>query len=459
MADLLSVLSGAQTSLAAQRAVQATAGHNIENASTPGYARQRANLEAVAPGDSVRGLFIGNGATVTSITQSRDRFVEAQVPRALAAAASSTAESDALGAIHALDPGAAGGLGDALAAFYSGLRAVAQSPSNPSLRTAAIGAASGLAASFTRTRGALEDARSGIDASLAGVVSEANGEAAAVADLNGRIRVAGAGGAAPNDLLDLRQQHVDRLAELTGATPIATSDGDVNLALAGGAALVSGSTAGTLSLLPQQGGHPSLQLAPPGGGGPAALATAPGGQAGGLLAARDVTLASAVTGLDDLANDLATAVNDAHASGVDAQGAQGGPFFTVGATGGAAATITVAVDAAHLATGTLAGSPYSNNVQALVATEDAALGASGQDAAATLSTITAGFGASASRAEATAAQDGALKDHLSSLRDSVSGVSIDEEMIQMQQAQRSYEAITQVIQVADSMMDTLMKLR
>ncbi|MFL5273975.1 MAG: FlgK family flagellar hook-associated protein, partial [Anaeromyxobacteraceae bacterium] len=286
MADLLSVLSSAQTSLAAQRAVQATASHNIENANTPGYARQRATLEAVAPGDLARGLSIGNGATVTGIQQSRDRFLEAQIPRALGATASATAESDALGAIHALDPGAAGGLGDALAAFYSGLRAVAQSPADPSLRAAAVGSAKGLAAAFVRTRSALDDARTGLDASLAGVASEANGEAAAVAELNGRIRVAGAGGAAPNDLLDLRQRHVDRLAELTGATAIPTSDGDLNVALPGGAPLVAGTSAGALSLAPAVDGHPSLALAPAGGGAPGALTSAPGGSAGGLLGAR-----------------------------------------------------------------------------------------------------------------------------------------------------------------------------
>jgi flagellar hook-associated protein 1 FlgK len=56
-------------------------------------------------------------------------------------------------------------------------------------------------------------------------------------------------------------------------------------------------------------------------------------------------------------------------------------------------------------------------------------------------------------------QDGAIRDHLATLRESASGVSIDEELIRMQQAQRGYEAITRVIQVADSMMETLLKLR
>jgi flagellar hook-associated protein 1 FlgK len=462
MADLLSVLSGAQSSLAAQRALQATASHNIENANTPGYARQRAEIVTVAPGETVRGSYVGGGAMVGAITQARDRFLEAQVPQALGAAASSTAESDALSAVHALDPGAAGGLGSALGAFYSGLRAMAQDPTNPSLRAAALGAAQALARSFQGTRGALEDARFGLDQQIAGAAAEATTEAAAVADLNGQIRAARVGGAVPNDLLDLRQTHLDKLAELTGASFVATSDGDVNVALAGGAALVSGTSAGALSAAadPANGGHLALQLTPPGGRA-SALGVAPGGQLGGALAARDGAIGSAVSSLDGLAANLAGQLNQAHQSGTTPGGAAGGPLFTVSGASGAAASIAVAIsDPSQLATVSAPAGAFSNNAQALVATEDALLGGPpGATAEATLSAITSGFGASAERAKSMSDQDAALRDHLSTLRDSVSGVSIDDEMIQMQQAQRGYEAITKVIQVADAMMDTLMKLR
>ncbi|MFL5274559.1 MAG: flagellar basal body rod C-terminal domain-containing protein, partial [Anaeromyxobacteraceae bacterium] len=169
--------------------------------------------------------------------------------------------------------------------------------------------------------------------------------------------------------------------------------------------------------------------------------------------------ARAVAGLDGFAADLAAKVNEAHAAGVAPDGSTGEPLFVVDPNGRTAATIAVTLEASHLATGAPGGSPYANNAQALVATEADTLDASGATAAATLSAITAEFGASAARAEAHAGQETALRDHLSALREAASGVSIDEEMIQMQQAQRSYEAITKVIQVADSMLDTLMKLR
>ena len=69
-----------------------------------------------------------------------------------------------------------------------------------------------------------------------------------MADLNGQVRTARAiGNAEPNDLLDARQKAVDRLAELTGVAPVATSEGDVSLFLPGGSALVSGLEASSFS--------------------------------------------------------------------------------------------------------------------------------------------------------------------------------------------------------------------
>lgn len=463
MSDLLSVLANAGSSLAAQQALQATAGHNVENANTPGFARQRVSIAAVQPAESVNGQYIGRGATVQAITQARDRFLEAQIPVALGQAASSAAEADALSSVHALDPTAPGSLGDALSSFYASLQALTRDPGNTSLRTAALGSATGLAASFQRTRGALESTRTGIDQQVSGLVSQVNAEAAQVAELNVQIRIASAGGGSPNDLLDARQQHLDTLAQLVGATPVPTSGSDVQVMLAGGVALVSGDRAGTLSTSTRTDGHLGLAIALPGSAGAQPLATSLGGQMGGALAARDGALAEAVSGLDHLAYDVAGAVNAVHAASYGVDGSTGLDLFQVGTSlDGAAAVIAVnaAVGVKQLATAGAAAAPGdAAGALALVATQDAALASSGTTLQATLSSMTSAFGTAASRAQAFSENDAALRDHLTNLRESASGVSVDDELIAMQAAQRGYQAITQVIQVADSMLDTLLKLR
>ena len=467
MSDLLSILSGAATSLSAQRALTATASHNIDNANTPGYARQTASLEALMPAEQVNGAFIGRGATLTTVTQSRDRFLEAQVPRAMGDAAQSTALSDALQAFHGLDPEASGGLGAAISGFYSSLRAAAQNPSQSGLRATLLGAAQALAQAFHRTSSDLASSRSALDAQITGLTSEIDDEAQAVATLNAQVRQARASGAEPNDLLDLRQQHLDRLAALAGATTVPTSDGDVNVTLPGGAALVAGFQAASLSAAPDldQGGHVSvvMKLAD-GTAGPTLSEKTIGGSMGGALAARDGALATAAGQVDDLASHLAGVLNDVHALGYGLDGSSGLPLFSFDPTAGAAASIAVALtDPSQLALASADGVPGdASNAEALIGTESAALDPSDlarKDVQATLSQIVSQFGSAAESAQALADQDSAVRDHLSSLRASYSGVSIDEEMIAMQQAQRAYEAITKVIQTADEMMKTLLAIR
>jgi flagellar hook-associated protein 1 len=464
MADLLSILSAASTSLAAQRALAATAGHNIANASNAGYARQRAELEALAPTEQVGGIWLGSGAGLGAVTQARDRFLEAQVPQTLSSAGYSAAESDALRAFHALDPQATGGLGDAIAGFYSGLRALAQNPSDPGLRTSFLGQSQVLAQTFNRSAASVDAARSGLDVGAQGLVDAVNAEAAAVAELNGQIQRARGAGGQPNDLLDLRQAHLDKLAELTGGTPVSTSGGAVDVVIAGGGALVSGMHAGALVTQADgsDGGHLQVRLRPPDGSSPQAVPANLGGTLGGTLAARDGALKRAGQDVDQLAFDLAGQLNAAHQAGFGLDGVGGRPLFTsaAGATGAAAALKVAIGSTAQLATSSsAAGLPGDGGaVQAMLATERAPLSGNA-DVQTSLSTIISSFGGSSATASAFAGQDAALKDQLVAMRQSYSGVSIDEEMIAMQNAQRGYEAITKVMKTVDEMLQTLMSLK
>jgi len=466
MADLLSILSGAATSLAAQRGLTATAGHNIDNANTPGYSRQTANLEAMLPAEQVGGAYIGRGATLGTVTQARDRFLESQVPAALGNAAFSTAQSDALQAFHGLDPNAAGGLGDAISGFYSALSALAQNPNDSGLRSTLLGAARSMAQTFNRTSQGLEAARSGLDAQASALTGEVNSEAAAVAGLNSDIRRARGNGAEPNDLLDLRQKHLDKLAELTGASFVPTSEGDVNVTLPGGLTLVAADRAGSLTAVPDgtNGGHLKLMVQLPDGSPPTALGNSGvGGTLGGTLDARDVTLRSTGQDIDHLAADLAQAVNTQHALGFQRNGNPGQAVFDVGAswTGAAGRMLLLLTsgDQLALAASAAGASGDAGNANALVATSQAPLATSKKAPADAVADVVSRFGSASATSKAFADQDAGMKDNLTAMRESVSGVSIDEEMIALQRAQRGYEAIAKVIQTADEMLQTLLTIK
>src|SRR5450432_807277 len=468
MADLLALLVQSGNSLGVHSAAVATAGNNVANANTPGYSRQIANLVS-NPATMVMGNnAVGTGVGLQSITQARDQFIERQIPNALGAQAASESESSSLQSISALDADLAGGLTSTLGAFYSSMRALAQNPGDAALRQAAVGSSDQLARSFNDTVSSIDLARTGIDAEIQGDVSTINAAASQLSDLNKQIQQSKSASGQPNDLLDKRQNAVDTLARLTGGTPYTNGNGDISLALPGGIALVTDSGAGHLSTVVDaaNNGHLSLQLTRADGSGPVALpVTAIGGEVGGYLAARDGAMKTAITSLDQFAFGLATSLNTVHAAGYAPDGTTGRSLFTIPATDtGAASQMTVnpsiLADPRLLAAATTlpATTGDNRNILAMIATESHPL-ASGSDPISSLQLIVTGFGNSAEQAKAMADHNGAIATHLTQLRDSTSGVSIDEEMINLTKAQKAYEAVAKVISTANEMLDTLMTLK
>lgn len=461
--SLLALLQQGAQSLQAHTASSSTASHNLSNSNTVGYSRQRAELAAVTPAERYGSSYLGQGAVLMAVSQARDRFLEAQMPGAISQEMRSGTESQTLQSVTALDLDSS--VAPALSNFYQGLRALAQNPGSANYREAAVAGANQLALSFNRASASIEGARSAIDSKIEGNLTEINESAAQVARLNGEIRAARATGGEPNDLLDARLKLGDRLAEMTGATPIANSAGDLNLVLTDGTPLVTANEASRLSVLPDatNRGHFQLYLQRPDGSPPSALTTTPGGELGGLLDARDGALKTSSDQLDQLAFDLSGAINTVSQAGVALDGSTGRDLFTgiTGVTGAASAmTLNGAIkaDASLFPAGTTSAPGDAGAVQAMIRTEDQAMGGS-NSAAGALARITAQFGAATQRAETMHEGDQAMLAHLDSMRQSASGVSVDEELVNMQKAQRAYEAVTRVIKTADSMLETLMSLK
>lgn len=461
--SLLALLQQSAMSLQAQQSASSTASHNLANANTVGFSRQRAELAAITPAERVAGAFLGRGAMLSAVTQARDRFIEAQIPGSLGREAKSGAEAQTLQSVTALD--LENGLAPAVSNFYTQLRALAQNPSSLNYRAGAVGAANQLAITFNRTSTAIEAARTGVDSSIEGRLVEVNQAAAEVARLNSAIRDARAGGAEPNDLLDARLRLGDQLATMMGATPVDNREGDLNLVLPDGTALVNAARSSTFSVLPDPAnrGHSQIYVQRLDGSVAQPMPGAPGGEIGGLLSARDGALKKASDDLDQLAFDFSGVVNTASQAGVALDGSSGRDLFT-GVTGvtGAARSMSInaaiGADPALFPGGNTSAPGDATAVQAIIGTGDLTL-TSGTTVSGTLARITTDFGATAARVAAMHEGDTAITGHLQAMRESTSGVSIDEELVNMQKAQRAYEAVTRVIKTADEMLETLMSLK
>jgi flagellar hook-associated protein 1 FlgK len=466
VADLLSILTNSASGLAAHQAAVAVAGANIQNANTPGYSVQRPVLET-QPAELEGQAWIGRGVTLQTVAAQRDIFIERQLPAAASAQAGASAESNALASVTALDPDGAGSLSQALAGFYSSLQSLSQNAGDSSLRTQALASANALAVAFNGASSALESSRAGLDAQISGTLSDVNKAAATVASLNRQIKIAQAGGATPNDLIDARQTAADQLSQLTGASQVPDGNGDLQILLPGGGALVSGDKAGSLSAIadPANGGHLAVQITKPDGSGLATVASSAfGGTIGGVLAARDGAIKTAEDGLDQLAYDLTGAMNAVHAAGTGLDGVSGRNLFVPQASvAGAASRLAVDPsvagnpDALAAAASAAALPGDASNLNALIATQSTPL-SGGKTPASTLAGIVTEFGSSAATSSSLATQNQTILTNLQTQRDSASGVSLDEEMINLTKSQRAYQAVAQVVTTTNALLGTLMTI-
>jgi flagellar hook-associated protein 1 FlgK len=463
---LVSTISNAANGLGVIQVQTATASHNIANANTDGYSRQYAVQTEAVPSVLAGGRgYIGSGIVLKGVYQLRDAYVEQQLPTAFSNSASSTAQSDSLAAVSALNPDETGNLTTAMGNFYTSLRGLAQNASDSGLRQAAADSARVLAATFNRTAVSLETARDGVDENIINLVNVVNATSESIAELNRRISPLVMSGQSPNDLLDKRQQLMDKLSGLIGAKPVPDDRGNLSMVLPGGTTLVNGTLACKLKTQSDPGnkGHIDVAFAPADGSPDVVLNRfTMGGQIAGLITGRDVALGGASTALDNLAFEFGTMINGHNTAGFTVTGGAGGNVFDVGAISTDAA-FNIKIDAnlaadpgLWAAAGTALSAPAdASNLQALIASEQTTL-STGLNAEGSLGKVISDFGVLTQSAKDSAAFDKAVLQHLGDSRESASGVSVDDEMVNLTRSQRAYQALSKVITTADDMLKSLM---
>lgn len=456
--SLTQLLYTARDGLTAQSYGLGVTGQNISNVNTPGYVRREALLETRA---------LGEAGTVNAagIRRATDLFLERRQYETTGLSSAASEHDKNLANVETLFNDQSGtGLGSSLDKVFKSFSALAANPSDPTTRDSVLDAADEFAKRVNDTASAIADAQKGLFQSAQATVQEINQKAQEIAKLNEQIAQAEAAGQSAADLRDKRSQ---LLMSLSGMVDVRTvQSGDSLTVQVSGATLVDGGVPRSLSIGLDSSGAMQI-LSSAGNGSPAQDVTKflTGGKLAGIREARDVDLVAVSKQLDQFAFDVGTAINTQHEAGFGLDGVSGRQLFDLTATAtGAARAIRLSADVA----GNPAAVAASSSATTVPGGSDnaARLSAMSRDLIASGGTRTASdaygdiVGDVASRRSASSqmleARE-AISAQVDSMHESMSGVSLDEEFVNLTKFQRAYQASARLLTTADQLLQELIQ--
>ena len=307
-----------------------TTGHNISNASTPGYSRQE--VVQTANIAQTRGTgFLGQGVNVVTVRRLYSEALSGQLSLAQTQGGQFDAYNVQIKQLSNMFSDPSAGLAPVLSNFFSGVAEVAAHPESVPSRQALLSAANTLTTRLRDLDQQMSQMNTSINADITTSVNSINGYAQQVAALNLRIAsTEGASGQAANDLRDQRDAVVTALNQEVHTSVIKDNSGDYNLFIGNGQSLVVGSRVFELAATPSAEHPDRIVVGYKSGNSIAALAESSlqGGRLGGELSFRSASLDGAQNALGRLAVGVAQSFNAQHRLGQDLNGALGGDFFS-----------------------------------------------------------------------------------------------------------------------------------
>jgi flagellar hook-associated protein 1 FlgK len=458
------LLNIARTGLSVSQAQIAVASQNVTNAQTPGYSRQRLRVEASYPMVLPQGVF-GTGVQADGAERMRNELLDWTFRRDSQAASFSEERRNALQSVeNILGEPSATGLASSFEQLWSSWSDLSTNPNSAAARGVVRQRGSQVAAQLNQYGNQIVDAQTVMRTRLLETVERVNALSGQVADINARIVAAEASGNEAPDMRDQRDAKIDELAALVGATSYPQADGSVNVNI-GGDSLVDGANFKTVRLQAPLNDPTRLSLALGGlsqSGGPTETMYQIGGGIAGMLDSYNDVFPDALAQLDGVASALVTNTNTLHRAGFIGTTAAG-DFFD--ATRTTARTIrldsTIEANVNLVAASGVSGQSGDNTVALAISqmrstqfTVNGTTASIGEG----YRTVVASIAANVSAANGTADAMRALTSQADARRESIKGVSIDEEMVNLMKFQQSYAAAARLISVVDELSQTLINL-
>lgn len=461
--SLLRILNVGANGMSSSSFATNVAAHNISNVSTDGFSRRQAVIEPLGPQP-----LGGNGSRAVGSRRVADQFLERRILGARALAGEANGATDSLRVLDQILREGGGTVGGAFDQLESSFVGLAARPNEPAARLDVLNRSEQLAASFRQSARELSQTRSDINDRIQTSVRDINARLDEIASLGAKISQAELSGQEASDLRDRRDVLVRDLASKIPISTVESDNGGMTVLLGGSIGLVSpdgqanhliadtNTTTGDVHIYTVQAGQ-QVDI----------TARIGSGEIGGMVSARDGALTTAQNDLDQLAYDTINAYNAVHSAGYGLDGGTGRNLFSPSATvAGSAINMQLSTDVAgapdRIAAATDPNSlPGDNrNALALQGLADTTIANGGtQTMSQALSSFIARAGTALSSAMAQQTQSTASESQLMQLHDQVSGVSLDDEMVDMMRFQRAYQASVKVVQTADEMLQQLLAMK
>lgn len=455
MSNLGSVMNVAKGALLSNASAINITGSNIANVNTPGYSRLRPIFSSV--GGAAELQF---GVEVSGAERLYDKYLEVQLVQQNQKIGYYEARKGVLDRVEGIfNESEGGGLNESLTKFWNAWEDLSANPTGTVQRDALVSAAESLATVFRQKAEELQEVQQDMNVSVSETVSELNSYLASIAELNEKIVQTVTGGGNASDLLDKRQDNLQKLGAMIDFQYIEDASGAVNVFTSNGKPLVEGGRTWKLETAVNPDNHDYYNVVFQDEPDEAINGCFSKGKLAACLEARDITVGGYLDKLDSLAANLVAAVNDQHQKGYDIYGNGGGNFFEP-VTDAANMRVSAAITEDQ---GKIAASTYvdrdGNNASAIAAIKDSLLMGGGT---ATLSdyysALMARVGQDVKDTNSSLDHQTVIMNQLKSQRETVSGVSLDEEMINLMKYQLGYNAAGRLAATVSALMDTLMSM-
>ncbi len=462
---IMGTMEMARNAMRVARSGAEVSGNNLANAANPAYARQRIKLNSSVTIPTEKGPQ-GSGAEVARLEQIRDKVLDKSIISEKSISQYFDAKQVYLRRAEAnlgqtvdtrsIDSGGgASGIAEGMTELFNSFQSLSVSPTSTAERQIVVFNAQKIADKFNTIDRRLGDLRTGINAEVEDLITSVNSKLKSVAKIAinlGNIEIVEG---SANEVRDSLQSRLEELAEYVNISTATNTDGELNVFVDGFQMITDNIMTNSVGLHTDTNGMHTMAEQVAGN-----VINLKSGYLKGLIDARDTSIVDLKTKVNTLAVQLITEVNTLHRSGYDLDGNTGQDLFTGTGAADVGVNANIISDPKQLQ-GSSSASESSNNdvIRSIAALSITTLaGLNGMTFSEHYGNTISRFGQEISLTTSQLDDQQTVQKMLEKQRESIMGVSVDEEVANLLVYQRAFQASAKLLTTMDGLMRDVLNL-